>query len=108
MTEPRFNVGDEVIVRQWDDMVREYGYYTTFHDSINVPFRFVEEMKYLCGKRCTIEEIQWAPTHKCYAYCLSEDLRWKFSEEMLVHIDCGSNDDVTESSEINLLLGVCT
>ena len=43
----KFKVGDRVRVRQWDDMVKEFG---TIGFGIETPRRFLEEMAELCGE----------------------------------------------------------
>lgn len=50
-----FNVGDRVIVRQWDDMEREFG---LTGDSINCKCTFVPSMRSFCGKEFTITKIE--------------------------------------------------
>ena len=82
MTEQRFNIGDEVTVRQWEDMAEEYGYRTPSKSVIDIPFNFILEMKDFCGKRFTIEDKRWNPVHECYAYYLRGGADWKFSEQM--------------------------
>lgn len=49
-----FKVGDRVRIREWQDMVNEYGT-TTYGFIVNCGF--TEHMKYLCGKEYTISRI---------------------------------------------------
>lgn len=52
----RFKVGDKVVVREWDEMAREFG--TDNAGDIDTPkYCFVKEMKHLCGQTLTIESI---------------------------------------------------
>ena len=44
----KFNVGDLVKIRQWDDMEKEFGLDTD--DDIDCSEYFVKNMKPLCGK----------------------------------------------------------
>lgn len=56
-----FAVGDKVRVRQWDDMVEEFG----LVDGYKIPFTktrgttFVDGMKHLCGRTATITNINY-------------------------------------------------
>lgn len=47
-----FKVGDRVVVRDWDDMVKEYG--VDSWGDINKDNQFVERMKPLCGRTATV------------------------------------------------------
>lgn len=49
-------VGDEVIVRSWEDMANEYE--DDGHGTLIVPFRFVSSMREYCGKTFVIKEIR--------------------------------------------------
>ena len=49
---PTYNVGDQVTIRQWDDMIAEFG--LNKYDSIAVPESFTKEMERCCGKTFTI------------------------------------------------------
>ena len=49
---PTYNVGDQVTIRQWDDMIAEFGLNEV--GSIAVPESFTREMERYCGKTFTI------------------------------------------------------
>lgn len=49
---PTYNVGDQVTIRQWDDMIAEFGLNEA--GSITVPESFTREMERYCGKTFTI------------------------------------------------------
>ena len=49
---PTYNVGDQVTIRQWDDMIAEFGLNEV--GSIAVPESFTREMEQYCGKTFTI------------------------------------------------------
>lgn len=49
---PTYQIGDQVTIRQWDDMVAEFG--LNEFGEIKVPEIFAVEMKDLCGKTLTI------------------------------------------------------
>lgn len=57
----KFKVGDRVRIRQWDDMVKEFGLTVDGH----IPFTktcsttFMDDMKYLCGRTATITSINY-------------------------------------------------
>lgn len=57
----RFKVGDRVRIRQWDDMVKEFG----LIDGYSIPFTktcktmFVDDMKHLCGRTAIITSINY-------------------------------------------------
>jgi len=80
--EHTFKVGDRVRVRQWDDMVKEFGL-TLLVDCKTNP-SFVTNMKHLCGREATIKDLHskygcelldWSDT--------SGDMNWSFSTQML-------------------------
>lgn len=52
---PTYNVGDEVTIRQWDDMESEFG--LDEYGGIKVPKTFTRGMKRHCGKTLTIVSI---------------------------------------------------
>lgn len=88
-----FKVGDHVRIRQWDDMAKEYGVFST---SIPIPASFVDGMKNLCGEEAIITGFDF-PNH--YHSYTSVDLRfktatkntsWAFSPEMLEPIVRGN------------------
>lgn len=49
---PTYQIGDQVTIRQWDDMAAEFG--LNEFGEIKVPKIFAVEMKDLCGKTLTI------------------------------------------------------
>lgn len=49
---PTYNVGDEVTIRQWDDMAAEFGLNES--GEIKVPKFFTEPMKQYCGQTLPI------------------------------------------------------
>ena len=50
-----FKVGDRVRIKSWEQMEKEFG--KDYFESINCIPRFIEDMKHLCGKTATIDEI---------------------------------------------------
>ena len=65
----KFNVGDRVRVRSWDDMKKEFGVEKSpFLESLNIPyepyiktpFGFFERMKHLCGETGVVDMVEEA------------------------------------------------
>ena len=59
MVDHDFNVGDLVVIRDWDDMAAEFGvkHKGTRHESIPCQFTFIGDMRYLCDTEHTITRI---------------------------------------------------
>ena len=53
---PTFKVGELVRIRQWDDMVKEFGTRST--GSVNCKCHFTVAMKHLCGKYAEIKDLR--------------------------------------------------
>lgn len=51
-----FKVGDRVVVRDWDDMEKEYGVYDG-SGTIKCPNGFTVTMKHLCGRTATVTSV---------------------------------------------------
>lgn len=54
----KYNVGDRVVIRDWDDMAEEYGL-TPYSENINCNRYFTTGMRYLCGREFTIKAIDY-------------------------------------------------
>lgn len=84
MTIHTFKVGDRVRIRQWDDMVKEFG---ITDDSIDCKYAFTTSMKHLCGRAATICKIygdkilleDWSDN--------SYATGWEFSTDMIEPVD---------------------
>lgn len=78
----RYKVGDKVRVRQWDDMVKEFGY-----DGVDIyidNYYFIEEMKQYCGKTYEVCNADWF----CYNLKTeNEVLDWSFTDGMLEDVN---------------------
>lgn len=72
-----FKVGDLVQVKDWDEMIKEFGIYSW--GSIKCKFEFVRSMKKFCGKKLRITAIN---DDKFY---LENDDYWDFSTDMFKH-----------------------
>ena len=72
----KFRVGDKVRVREWNDMLKEFG---GNDRTISCACIFVDYMKPLCGKVFTVTEVKAG-----YSYRLDGEARcWEFSDDML-------------------------
>lgn len=74
----KYKVGDKVRVRQWNDMVKEFGY-----DGVNIyidEYYFVEEMKQYCGKTYEVCDTN---SFRCILKTENEVLNWFFTDGML-------------------------
>jgi len=74
-----YKVGDQVKIRSWDDMAREFKYRDITQDCIAVECGFTKEMKCYCDKIYTIERIT---VFKNYA--LKDIHSFVFSKDMFV------------------------
>lgn len=86
----KFKVGDTVMVRDWDDMVREYG--VTISGGINVTYPFFDSMRGLCGK---IAEVEKADDFFSYVKLSIDSERW-FSDETLVLVEAAKETPASE------------
>ena len=74
----KFEVGDKVRIREWDDMKAEFG--PDSCDDIKTPFYYyIKNMRQYCGKKTTIEGV-WDD----YSYRLSGCDMYKFTDDMLI------------------------
>lgn len=54
---PTYQIGDQVTIRQWDDMAAEFG--LNERGSIKVPKKFTRDMKQYCGQTLRIVRIRY-------------------------------------------------
>lgn len=87
----KYKVGDKVRVRQWDDMLEEFGEYIT-STSIDIQrCLFTKEMREYCGEIVTIKEIKGGNSY----YIIKEDNEaWYWVDEMFEEICSESNDSI--------------
>ena len=100
----KYIVGDKVVVRDWDDMVAEYG--TNSDGYIEMPrFCFTPYMKIYCGKTFTILDVK--SSNNAYILSGQEEIPYMFTDEMIYRV---SEKDVTFMnhdlyiSDINILV----
>lgn len=75
----KIEVGRKYKIKQWDEMEEEYG--IDANGAIDVPFKFIKDMRYLCGKIVKIETIEESDYYKVPKY-RAEGKEWMFSREM--------------------------
>lgn len=103
----QFKVGDRVRIRSWEDMEREFG--IGDFGSIACKFHFTPDMRHMCGKEATIEDI---PKESKVILKFSEDSGlstyngriWSFSFDMIELVDMY---DETEIDDEELTLFLC-
>ena len=74
-----YNVGDQVTIRQWDDMESEFG--LNEYGEIKVPKIFSKIMKKFCGQTFTIKEVRRKAPPIFDTYILEKD-EYFFSSPM--------------------------
>ena len=72
----RYEVGDRVLVKEWDDMASEYGIDEDGDIKTGVVF-FVKAMKKYCGRIMTISSVE---SSEIFYF---EDSGWSFSNDMI-------------------------
>ena len=75
----RYKVGDIVQIRQWDDMVKEFGVNSYGSIRCNNYCSFVGEMEKYCGKKLRIDTIK--NLGNTYYYIMTA-IPWTFTSEM--------------------------
>ena len=98
-----FKVGDRVRIRQWDDMIREFGTYD-FTD-INCKGFFVSGMKDLCGHEAIIEGIDSNSFVELKYLDEEPGWKWVISTDMLEPVTQENQiDEINNSSDSALML----
>ena len=77
----KFNVGGLVKIRQWDDMVKEFG--TTASGSVDCRRFFTKRMKPLCGKYAEIVSLEYGRVGLKFFNCDGLNTSWKYSTDMI-------------------------
>ena len=106
MQEKDINIGDILLVRQWDDMVREFG--TDANGYINTRYGFRPDIKYLCGKQFCVTKILDGVFGKLYEGIildLSKTADEYFAPDELEPLS-DEEWDVADDEEMKLLFGV--
>lgn len=79
--EPKFKVGELVRIRQWDDMVKEFGVDSVGDIDSCVPF--VTSMKPLCGKYAEIVRLNGSLVELKFFNCGGLNTSWRYSTDMI-------------------------
>ena len=76
-----YKVGDEVTVREWNDMVRLYGYNEKGHFIHMGTELFMAAMQKFCGKKLIIKRIRYDPEIG-YIYYTNDEESWAWTKNM--------------------------
>ena len=82
-----FKVGDQIRIRQWDEMEQEFG--LNFLGQIKVTFIFIREMIELCGETGIITSIEQTPSGPKFVIDFDNNVRYSslsYSADMLEYI----------------------
>ena len=82
---PKFKVGELVRIRQWDDMVKEFGTKST--GSVNCKCSFTVTMKPLCGKYAEIKNILIDDIVHLRFFNCEEETCWSYSTDMIEKVE---------------------
>ena len=83
---PTFKVGELVRIRQWDDMVKEFGTRST--GSVNCRCLFTKGMKQLCGKYAEIKDLRVdGIVFLRFFNCEKVDKCWSYSTDMIEKVE---------------------
>lgn len=101
--ERNFKVGDKVRIRQWDDMVKEFG---GTDSQIQCSIGFLDDMKPLCGKIAKISGFKLIDGMEQVCLDFEDadeiDTDWYYSTDMLELVN--REDSLTSNEVINVLM----
>lgn len=89
-----FKVGDRVVVRDWDDMAKEYG--VSEGGTNHCRFGFTDTMRHLCGRTATVKEVI-RNYIKVDFDDKSGDTLWTYSPDMFNPIDIPAQSKTPEA-----------
>ena len=69
---PTYQIGDQVTIRQWDDMAAEFG--LNEYGEIKVPKFFTKHMKKYCGQTLPIVRIRYCTPPTFDSYYLGDSI----------------------------------
>lgn len=99
------HIGDVLLVRQWDDLIHEFG--ITEKGYIQTSYGLNESIKYLCGRQVEIEgEYDGAcgKLYECIVYGVSNADEFYFAADELEPLP-EEEWDIADDEEIKLLFG---
>ena len=99
--------GDIVVIRDWDDMLEEYGYEDDDEDSINCRFSFTREMEPLCGEMATVVRVYPNTGLDLEFHHRKPGIRygWSYSTDMVRLYEEDVDYDTDEESLVNFVMG---
>lgn len=83
--EPKFRIGELVRIRQWDDMVKEFG--TRATGSVNCKCHFTVDMKPLCGKYAEIKDLRVDDIVFLHFFNCEKEEKYWYSTDMIEKVD---------------------
>lgn len=83
--EENFTIGDLIQVREWDDMVDEFGVSSSGIDNKDISEYFSVNWDYLCGNEFKITDIVKKSSEKIDIYLMGVDAPSNVSPWMLEH-----------------------
>lgn len=106
MKDDEIHVGDVLRVRQWDDMVREFGIYADGYIRIaNKSTNFSPSMRRYCGQIFTVDQQYKSGIHGFSYKCKEKSGIQNFfvCSEMLEPVDSDKDFEVASDKDIRLL-----
>lgn len=103
MKDEDIHIGDVLRIRQWDDMVDEFG--LNSYGYIECSGVFATNMKYLCGKQFTVSSIEYGTYYsdeRVERNSLGRMI-WRITADMLEPSEEDSLEDITDEELIKLL-----
>lgn len=103
----KFELWDVVRVKDYEEMLREFGRSRFGH--IKTQFPFVSSMKYLCGQQLTIRDIleddliRSVEGIECDDNCTNDEGYWYISEDMLKLVHHRKDYTPASNGELELL-----
>lgn len=101
--ERKFKVGDRVQIKSWEEMEKELG--IDFDGNINSLFGFPKNMKHLCGRTAKIESMDGEEIKLVDWSDISGDMRWKYSTDMIKHLESLTLNDLQFADILTLRNG---
>lgn len=79
----RFQPGDTVTIRPWDDMLSQYG--SREDAGIKTPYiTFINSMKQYCGRSFKVKSVRPSLNNEHWIYTLDDGHYFPFTEDMFV------------------------
>ncbi len=98
----KYEVGDELRIREWDDMEAEFG--LDEDGDIDISVSFMSDMRYLCGRDFTVSKVHVChDTFRYYSFEKTEEDEqglWIITEEML---ELRTEEDLYAASDDELI-----